>query len=98
MEEPLLFLKLNEYTADRLHFRYIVSTFLAIPDPDIRVKKLLDHIKNYFNHQEKYSFVVPYTRQQLAALIGLRVETVIRSIKKMQKINLLKIDGNKIYY
>ncbi|WP_267282524.1 Crp/Fnr family transcriptional regulator [Chryseobacterium luquanense] len=98
LEEPLLFFKLNEYTADRLHFRYIVSTFLAISDPDIRIKKLLDHIKNYFNHQEKYSFLVPYTRQQLAALVGLRVETVIRSIKKMQKINLLKIDGNKIYY
>lgn len=98
LEEPLLFLKLNEYTADRLHFRYIVSTFLAISDPDIRVKKLLDHIKNYFNYEEKYSFLVPYTRQQLATLVGLRVETVIRSIKKMQKINLLKIDGNKIYY
>lgn len=47
---------------------------------------------------KKHSFLVPYTRQQIADLIGLRVETVIRTIKKMETENLLLIDHSKIYY
>lgn len=98
LKKPELLLKVNQYTADRLHFRYIISTFLTILDPLIKLRKLLDHLKKYFGFEEKYSYLVPYTRQQLATLTGLRVETIIRTIKKMEKQKLLKIDSTKIYY
>lgn len=96
--EPDFMLKVNRYTADRLHFRYLISTFLSITDPLIKLQKLLDHIKGYFGFDTKFSFEVQYTRSQLATLAGLRVETVIRTIKKMEAQNLVKIQNSKIFY
>ncbi|MBV8324903.1 Crp/Fnr family transcriptional regulator [Chryseobacterium sp.] len=98
LEKPELMLEINRYTADRLHFRYMISSFLAISDPMIKLQKLFDHLKNYFGCKEVYSFLIPYTRQQIATLTGLRVETVIRNVKKMQEQNLVKLDSTKIYY
>ncbi|MCJ7932277.1 MAG: Crp/Fnr family transcriptional regulator [Chryseobacterium sp.] len=98
LEKPALMFELNKYTADRLHFRYMISSFLAIADPIVKLEKLFSHIKNYFGFEEVYSFVIPYTRQQIATLTGLRVETVIRYVKKMQEQNLVKLDSSKIYY
>ena len=38
-KNPELMFNVNRYTAERLHFRYLVSSFLAINDPLIRIKK-----------------------------------------------------------
>lgn len=97
-KKPEIILDVNGYTAERLHFRYLVSSFLSIKDPVIKIQKLLDHLKNYFGHTEPYSFQVPYTRYQLATLTGFRLETIIRVIKKMQSLKILKIENSKIYY
>lgn len=95
---PQIFFKVSRYSAERLHFRYVISSFLAILDPQIKIQKLLDHLKGYFGYKDKYSFLVPFTRYQLASLTGMRVETLIRTVKKMEKMNILKIDNTKIYY
>lgn len=97
-KKPEIILDVNRYTAERLHFRYLVSSFLSINDPVKKIQRLLDHLKNYFGNKEQYSFQVPYTRYQLATLTGLRVETIIRVIKKMDALKLLKIEHSKIYY
>lgn len=98
LEKPALMLEVNKYTADRMHFRYMISSFLAISDPTIKLQKLFDHLKKYFGFEEVYSFLIPYTRQQIATLTGLRVETVIRYVKKMHEQKLVKLDSTKIYY
>lgn len=98
LEKPALMLEISKYTADRLHFRYMISSFLAISDPIVKLVKLFDHLKKYFGFEEAYSFLIPYTRQQIATLTGLRVETVIRYVKKMQEQKLVKIESSKIYY
>lgn len=98
VKRPEILLDVNKYTAERLHFRYLISSFLAISDPVIKIKKLLDHLKDYFGYVEPYSFQIPFTRYQLASMTGLRVETVIRVIKKMHALELLKINHSKIYY
>jgi CRP-like cAMP-binding protein len=97
-QQPHLFFKVSRYSAERLHFRYVISSFLAILDPQIRIQKLLDHLKGYFGYNERYSFLVPFTRSQLASLTGMRVETLIRTVKKMEKLKILRIDNTKIYY
>jgi len=45
-----------------------------------------------------YSYEVPLTRQQLACTTGLRVETVIRCIKKMETEKKVKIINGKIFF
>ncbi|WP_051882160.1 Crp/Fnr family transcriptional regulator [Chryseobacterium soli] len=96
--DPEFHFRINQYTADRLHFRYIISSLLSIRDPAVKLKMLLDYLKSYFDYDTPYSFEVPYTRNQLAALTGLRVETVIRTLKKMEKQALVKINNAKIQY
>lgn len=98
VKNPTLMLEINKYTADRLHFRYMISSFLAISDPIVKLTKLFDHLKRYFGFEGSYSFLIPYTRQQIATLTGLRVETVIRYAKKMEELGMVKIESAKIYY
>ncbi len=95
---PQHFFDVSAYTSERLHFRCVVSSFLAIPNPIIRIRKLLNHVKSHFGYTEKFSFSVPFTRYELSCLIGMRVETVIRAIKTMEETGEIKIDHGKIIY
>lgn len=98
IKDPDLTFKVSKYTAERLHFRYIISATLVVRDPEIKLKKLFEHLKKYFNNEDNNTFLIPYTRQQIADLTGLRVETVIRTVKKMEKQKIVTIDKAKIYY
>lgn len=82
--------------ADKLYDKYIMLFNISSPDPSNKIKKVMDSLKG--DHGDKYSFRVPLTRQQLANLTGLRVETVIRTIKKMHNNRELRIENRKIYY
>jgi len=42
-------------------------------------------------------YEVSLTRQQIADFTGLRVETVIRSVKTLEKEGSLKLIGHKVY-
>jgi CRP-like cAMP-binding protein len=97
LKNPELILNMYSYTADRMHYRYIVSAPFSFKDPLTKLHLIMNHVKAHFGFKEKFSFLIPYTRQQLASLTGLRIETVIRTIKKMEKQNLVKIDNSKIY-
>ncbi|KQS91623.1 Crp/Fnr family transcriptional regulator [Chryseobacterium sp. Leaf394] len=86
------------YTADRLHFRYIISSFLPVTDPVVKVEILFSYLKLYFMKDESSGFVIPYTRKQIAGLTGLRLETVVRVIKRMENSGILKIIDKKINF
>lgn len=98
LNEPEICLRIHKSTADRFHFRYLISSFLSISDPQIKIIKLFDHLKYHFDVQGKHTFVIPFTRLQISTLIGLRVETVIKTIKKMETEGILIIDSARIRY
>jgi len=95
---PEQIFKIYSYTADRMHYRYLTAAALSFGDPLTKIDLVMSYVKDYFGGKEKHSFHIPYTRQQLASLTGLRIETVIRTVKKMEKLNMVKIDNTKIYY
>ncbi|MFC3158917.1 transcriptional regulator, Crp/Fnr family [Chryseobacterium arachidis] len=97
LEKPELIMNVYSYTADRMHYRYLISAPFSFKDPVTKLHLIMNHVKAHFGFQEEFSFPIPYTRQQLASLTGMRIETVIRAIKKMEKQNILKIDNSKIY-
>ena len=43
-------------------------------------------------------FCVPFTRQQIADMLGLRVETVVRSVKELEKTGRLRLLDHKVLY
>ncbi|MBL1221066.1 Crp/Fnr family transcriptional regulator [Chryseobacterium sp. L7] len=91
---------LNVYQcmAERMYYKYIMLYNLSSQNPILKLKQLMDYLKSYHEDKTPYSFQIPLTRQQLASLTGLRVETVIRAIKSMEKEKILKIEKRKIMY
>lgn len=62
-------------------------------------EKILGFLHNFKQDDEnKGPKLIPYTRQQIADLTGLRVETVIRTLLKLAKSNKVKIINHKVYY
>ena len=68
---------------------------------------LLKYFKNSSEQIQKFGaqniatskeFIVPFTRQQIADMSGLRVETVIRTVKKMEEEGKLRVISRKIAF
>jgi CRP-like cAMP-binding protein len=97
---PEVSIGINKSLSHRLLYKSVMAPDIASQDPAKRLLTLMRYLKD---HQKEYStvdisFQIPLTRQQLADLTGLRVETVIRTIKQLEKDGKLKIVQRKIYY
>ncbi|BFO67333.1 Crp/Fnr family transcriptional regulator [Chryseobacterium sp. KCF3-3] len=92
-ENMELIFTMFRYLSDRLFYKYIMLLSNSVIDPVLKIKSLLDYYKENSLKQSSYLYQVPLTRQQIANLTGLRVETVIRTIKKMAADDILKLDG-----
>lgn len=84
--------------SDRLYYKNMMLFNMASPDPYIKIKTVMEYYKNNNLKKLPYSYQVPFTRRQLGNLIGLCTETVIRTIKKMERKQILKIENGKVYY
>ncbi|MCX8526431.1 Crp/Fnr family transcriptional regulator [Chryseobacterium formosus] len=91
-------LDINRFLSERLFQKFVMMQNNLSLRPEVRILGALDYFKSYSNNHEKYSFEVYLTRKQLASITGLRIETVIRTIKKMERENVLKIENSKIFY
>ncbi|MBT0526050.1 Crp/Fnr family transcriptional regulator [Riemerella anatipestifer] len=60
-------------------------------------EKILNLLNNY-KKGKKEEMLIKLTRNEMAQMLGLTVETVIRTIKKMEKKGLLKILKGKVHY
>jgi CRP-like cAMP-binding protein len=92
-------LKLNQVLCRRLQYKSMILTEVSSYDPEHRLHTLLKYFKSKLAQKgSEQKIIIPFTRQQLADMTGLRVETVIRTIKKMEKANRLKLQGHKILF
>lgn len=97
-QNPEVMMNLYQWMADRMYYKYIMLFNVSTTDPQLKIKTIMDYLKTSQCQKVPFSYLIPYTRQQIANLTGLRVETVIRTVKKMENENLLKIKGRKILY
>ena len=97
-ENPLISLKIIENLAQRLYYKSVMAAEMSTQEPEHRVLKLIDHGIAYFNFKkDQNGYLINFTRQQIGDLTGLRVETVIRTIKALEKKGVLKIINRKVY-
>jgi CRP-like cAMP-binding protein len=91
-------IKIIENLAQRLYYKSVMAAEMSTQEPEHRVLKLIDHGIAYFNFQKDGNgYLINFTRQQIGDLTGLRVETVIRTIKALEKKGVLKIINRKVY-
>ncbi|HEV8515660.1 MAG TPA: Crp/Fnr family transcriptional regulator [Cyclobacteriaceae bacterium] len=100
-------LQLDRVLCQRLRYKSMVLSEISSYDPEHRIISLLKYFKTDADSQKikekkitrtDYSYTVPFTRQQIADMSGLRVETVIRTVKKMETDGKVKIIGRKISF
>jgi len=97
-ENPKISIQIIQNLAQRLYYKSVMAAEISTQEPEHRVLKLIDHGIAYFNFQkDKNGHLINFTRQQIGDLTGLRVETVIRAIKALEKKGELKIINRKVY-
>lgn len=92
---PDIHLKFTRLICKRMVYKAKIAREVSIYPPEHRIMTLLHHLKG--NAIPDISFEVPLTRQQISELTGLRVETVIRAIKKLEKSDVLAIIDRKVF-
>ncbi|MGV2450497.1 UNVERIFIED_CONTAM: Crp/Fnr family transcriptional regulator [Ralstonia mannitolilytica] len=95
---PDISLDMNMCLSQRLYYNNLMVRNLALADPIQRLKGVMDYLKSYHDGDCQHCFPIELTRQQIADLTGLRVETVIRTIKKMVNNKIIKLEGRRILY
>ncbi|TDU39851.1 CRP-like cAMP-binding protein [Gelidibacter sediminis] len=91
---PDIHLNFTKMICKRMIYKAKIAREVSIYPPEHRILTLLHHLKS--NAKVTHHFEVPLTRQQISELTGLRVETVIRAIKKLEKTNALAIIDRKV--
>jgi CRP-like cAMP-binding protein len=96
-ENPELHFQFSRLLTQRLRFKFLILKELAKHNPENSISTLL----NYFKENRKNICTkcnkLNLTRQQIADMTGLRVETVIRTMKSMQQKGELQITKGKVY-
>lgn len=84
--------------SEHMHYKFLMMQSMAFQNPSEKLLTLMNYLKYHHEDKSEYALQINLTRQQLASLTGLSVETVIRVIKNMEKNGILKIKNRKIFY
>ncbi|NQZ43879.1 MAG: Crp/Fnr family transcriptional regulator [Flavobacteriaceae bacterium] len=96
-ENPDAHLELTKSLAHRLHYKATMAAEISSENAGHRILRLIDYLKEHVHHKSKEEvFIVDLSRQQLADLTGLRVETVIRTVKALEHQGELRLKAHKI--
>ncbi len=95
-QHPDIHLNITKLLCKRMVYKAKIMKEVSIHPPEHRILTLLNHLKTTANTKDLYE--VNLTRQQISDLTGLRVETVIRAVKKLEKSGNLSILKRKIHF
>lgn len=95
---PRIALQFMKGLAERLNYKAIMAAEISTQESGHRILALLDYLKNdIYKIKGKHTYNVELTRQQIADLTGLRVETVIRTMKDLEKNGEIIIKSRKVW-
>lgn len=88
-------LKFTSILTKRLMYKAMILREISSHDAKHRILTLIDHLKNEYGEPSQ-KMEVNLTRQQISDLLGIRVETVIRTVKQLEKEGEIEIIERKI--
>ncbi|MCD8453263.1 Crp/Fnr family transcriptional regulator [Tenacibaculum finnmarkense genomovar ulcerans] len=99
MNIPNIGMEMLTIFSKRLYYKSLIAVEISSETPEHRVLSLFDYLKKYNFKKEtsNENFKIDFTRQEIANLTGLRVETVIRSIKNLENKEKIIIINRKVY-
>lgn len=96
-ENPEIHFAFTKLLAQRLRFKFFLLKEMANHNPEHSISTLLSYFKQTRKNICPKCNRIKLTRQQIADMTGLRVETVIRTIKNLQSKGELTIEKGKVY-
>lgn len=95
-EQPDLHFKFSRLLTQRIRYDFFLLKTFALDSPEVIILKVLNHYKST-HYTESKPCLIRLTRQQVAFMTGLRVETVIRAIRSLNAKGELTIRQGKVY-
>lgn len=96
-ENPDIQMSFIQLLAKRIRYKFMILKSIALFSPEERIIALLKYLKKENKSFNSANNKVLLTRQQIANITGLRVETVIRTMKLMHRSGDITIRGGKVY-
>ncbi len=97
-EQPRVLLDITLSLCRNLYQKAFIGKGIASQGPEERIHTLLQVLKKESGCGTDEKYRLTLSRQQIADMIGLRVETVIRAIKKLEEKGSLLIEHGKVFY
>lgn len=83
--------------SEKMYFKFVMSHNNTNKNPICKIWFFINYLRSYQFTSHPLTYEVHLTRQQIANYTGLTVETVIRSIKQLERDGKLKIKNGKIF-
>jgi len=96
-DHPHIQFAITKMMVQRLRFKFRFTKEIAQHDPQSTIISLFNHFKKEKQNICNSCSQVQLTRQQIADMTGLRVETVIRTIRNLHDKGALKVNKGKVY-
>lgn len=96
-ESPDLHFKFSKLLSQRLRFKFHLVKEVAYHDPEKIIKGLINYLLKDKRNICQQCNLLKLTRQQIADMTGLRVETVIRAMRQMHERGDVKIEKGKVF-
>ena len=96
-EYPDILFAFARLFTERLRFKFLLLKESSCFGPEHRISTLFNHLKEGQKLDSDCKYQVKMTRQEIANMTGLRVETVIRSVRHLQDKGELVINKGKVY-
>ncbi len=97
-KHPETIIKLYQHTCQDMNYQQALMNKTAFGDPQSRIIIVINQLKIRSKQLGRFQYELPYTRKRLASMTGLRTETVIKTLKLMEKENVVKIIDGKVFY
>ena len=94
-DHPEIHLTFTSTLTKRMMYKAMIMKEISSHDAQHRILTFFDYLKREYGDEEA-SFRVDLTRQELSNLLGIRVETVIRTVKQLANAGEIQLDGRKI--
>lgn len=97
VENSAIHLAFSQLLAQRVRFKFYLLKELAYHDPEQKIVRLIQYLDEHQKNVCPKCRQLKLTRQQLADMTGLRVETVIRAMRNLHEKGIISIRGGKVF-
>jgi CRP-like cAMP-binding protein len=96
-DHPHIQLDILRYFAQKIYDKSVSARIISQQVPEQRILEFLTHYKKKTSSSAD-RMLIPFTRQEMANLTGLRIETVIRTLRKLHETQKVDILDHKVYF